>query len=79
MLVGCAANAFFADALARVNRLRRLIEYKVTIDRSRLPLQCREHVLILDLVEAGDRLKASEFLRAHILGASAIKSPAVGG
>lgn len=79
MLVGCAANAFFADALARVNRLRRLIEYKVTIDRSRLPLQCREHVLILDLIEAGDRLKASEFLKAHILGASAIKSPAVGG
>lgn len=77
MLVGCGGNPFFTDALARVNRLRRLLEYKVTIDRSRLPLQCREHLLILDLVESGDRLKASEFLRTHILGASAIKSPAV--
>ncbi|MDF2995002.1 MAG: transcriptional regulator [Xanthobacteraceae bacterium] len=79
MLVGCGGNSFFAEALARVNRLRRLLEYKVTIDRSRLPLQSREHLLILDLVEAGDRLKASEFLRTHILGASAIKSPALGG
>ncbi|WP_105404639.1 GntR family transcriptional regulator [Neorhizobium sp. T7_12] len=77
MLVGCSGNTFFVDSLVRVNRLRRLLEYRVTIDRSRLPLQSREHLLILDLVEAGDRLKASEFLKAHILGASAIKSPAL--
>lgn len=77
MLVGCGGNTFFVDSLVRVNRLRRLLEYRVTIDRSRLPLQSREHLLILDLVEAGDRLKASEFLKAHILGASAIKSPAL--
>jgi len=77
MLVGCARNPFFSDALARVNRLRRLLEYRITTDRSRLPLQSKEHLLILDLVEAGDRPRAAEFLRAHILGASAIKSPAV--
>ncbi|MBB3938126.1 GntR family transcriptional regulator [Aureimonas phyllosphaerae] len=78
MLVGCGHNAFFVDALARVNRLRRLLEYRITTDRSRLPLQSKEHLLILDIVEAGDRPRASEFLRAHILGASAIKSPSVG-
>lgn len=78
MLVACGGNSFFVDALVRVNRLRRLLEYRVTIDRSRLPLQSREHLLILDLVEAGDRQKASEFLKTHILGASAIKSPAIG-
>jgi DNA-binding GntR family transcriptional regulator len=75
MLVGCARNEFFADAVRRVNRLRRLIEYRITVDRSRLPLQSREHLHILDLVEAGDRHRAAEFLRVHILGASAIKSP----
>jgi DNA-binding GntR family transcriptional regulator len=77
MLVGCSGNSFFVDSLVRVNRLRRLLEYRVTIDRSRLPLQSREHLLILDLIESGDRLKAAEFLKAHILGASAIKSPAL--
>ncbi|MGO4525155.1 GntR family transcriptional regulator [Microvirga sp. 2MCAF35] len=75
MLVGCSQNEFFVDAVRRVNRLRRLIEYRITVDRSRLPLQSREHLHILDLIEAGDRQRAAEFLRAHILGASAIKSP----
>lgn len=78
MLVGCARNEFFTDALARVNRLRRLMEYRITIDRSRLPLQSREHLLILDIVEAGDRTRAADFLKVHILGAGAIKVPAVG-
>ena len=31
-----------------------------------------------DLIEAGKRREASEFLRAHILGASTIKTPQVG-
>jgi DNA-binding GntR family transcriptional regulator len=75
MLMACAHNDFFVDAVRRVNRLRRLIEYKITVDRSRLPLQCREHLRILDLIEAGDMNRASDFLRTHILGASRIKSP----
>ncbi|MET0741932.1 MAG: GntR family transcriptional regulator [Microvirga sp.] len=75
MLAGCSRNEFFLDAVKRVNRLRRLIEYRITVDRSRLPLQSREHIHILDLIEAGDRQRASAFMRVHILGASAIKSP----
>ncbi|EIM29396.1 GntR family transcriptional regulator [Microvirga lotononidis] len=75
MLVGCSQNEFFVDAVRRVNRLRRLIEYRITVNRSRLPLQSQEHLHILDLIEAGDRQRAAEFLRVHILGASAIKSP----
>lgn len=79
MLVGCAGNAFFTDALVRVNRLRRLLEYRATVDRSRLPLQSKEHLLILDMIEAGELARASAFLKAHILGAGAIKSPTVVG
>jgi DNA-binding GntR family transcriptional regulator len=75
MLMSCANNEFFLDAVRRVNRLRRLVEYRITVDRSRLPTQCTEHLRILDLIEAGDMRQASDFLRLHILGASAVKSP----
>jgi DNA-binding GntR family transcriptional regulator len=75
MLAGCSRNEFFLDSLKRVNRLRRLVEFRITVDRSRLPQQTREHLELLDLIEAGKREKAVKFLRQHILGASAIKSP----
>ena len=76
-LVACSGNEFFLDSLQRVNRLRRLIEYRVTLDRSRLTRQCREHLEILDLLEAGKNQEASAYLRRHIQGASSLKSPAV--
>ncbi|MFE0756990.1 GntR family transcriptional regulator [Inquilinus sp. NPDC058860] len=78
MLVGCSRNDFFVESVRRVNRLRRLIEYRITIDRARLPLQCREHLHILTLLEKGLRQEAADFLRIHIEGASAIKSPQLG-
>jgi DNA-binding GntR family transcriptional regulator len=77
MLAGCSQNDFFLDAVRRVrrvNRLRRLIEYRITVNRARLPRQTREHLKILTLLEAGKQQEASKFLRVHILGASAIKS-----
>ena len=77
MLVGCAHNPFFLDAVKRVNRLRRLVEYRITVDRSRLPIQCREHINILTLLEKGLRQEASDFLRVHIEGAGLIKVPKV--
>lgn len=77
MLVACSQNDFFLDAIKRINRLRRLIEYHVTINRSRLPRQTSEHLHILDLVEAGRRTEAAAFLYTHIMGASRIKTPQV--
>jgi DNA-binding GntR family transcriptional regulator len=79
MLVGCARNEFFLESIKRINRLRRLIEYRITVDRSRLPVQCREHLHILDLIETGDREQAADFLRIHITGAARIKGPQMGG
>jgi DNA-binding GntR family transcriptional regulator len=76
-IVACSGNEFFLDAIQRVNRLRRLIEYRVTLDRSRLTGQCHEHLKILDLLEAGDFQTAATFLRRHIEGARSVKSPAV--
>jgi DNA-binding GntR family transcriptional regulator len=77
MIVACSGNEFFLDALKRVNRLRRLIEYRITVDRSRLTRQCREHLELLDLLEAGELAEASAFLRRHIEGANTLKSPGV--
>lgn len=66
MLVSCAGNAYLLDAVRRVNRVRRLIEYRHHTDRTRLVRQAREHLQLLDLVEAGELAKASEFLREHL-------------
>lgn len=79
MLIACSGNDFFLSSLKRVNRLRRLIEYRITIDRSRLPVQSREHLALLDLLASGHREAAAVFLRQHVLGACALKSPQVGG
>jgi DNA-binding GntR family transcriptional regulator len=73
-IVRCCGNEFYLDALRRVNRLRRLIEYRVTVDRSRLPGQCQEHIEILDLLEAGKFSTAATYLRRHIEGARSIKA-----
>jgi DNA-binding GntR family transcriptional regulator len=77
MLVACSGNEFFLDSIKRINRLRRLIEYQITIDRSRLPRQTSEHLQILDLIEDGRRTEAAAFLYTHIMGAGRIKSPKV--
>jgi DNA-binding GntR family transcriptional regulator len=75
-IVACSRNEFFLDSIKRINRLRRLIEYRV-LDRMRLTRQCQEHLQILDALEAGDVAQASESLRQHVEGASTRKSPGV--
>jgi DNA-binding GntR family transcriptional regulator len=77
MLVACSKNEFFLESIRRINRLRRLIEYHITIDRSRLPNQASEHLHILDLIEDGRRDEAADFIFAHIIGAGRIKAPQV--
>jgi len=65
-LVAWSGNRFFLDAIKRINRLRRLIEFRATADRGRLEQQCREHLALLDLIARGDMLLAADFLRRHI-------------
>ncbi|MGW2327557.1 FCD domain-containing protein [Streptomyces sp. NPDC001700] len=66
MLVGCSGNQFLLDAVRRQNRLRRLIEYRHQVDRSRLTHQAREHLRLLDLMEGGGIKEASAFLQGHL-------------
>ena len=78
MIVGCSHNEFFLEAVRKVNRLRRLIEYHATVDRSRLKKQCEEHLEILDRLENGDMPSAAAFLRVHIEGARKSKARTLG-
>ena len=73
-VVGWSGNPFFVDALRRVNQVRRLMEYRVTAERGRLDRQCREHLELLDLLEAGETRTAAAYLRVHIEGARRIKA-----
>ncbi|MGP3769640.1 GntR family transcriptional regulator [Streptomyces sp. SDT5-1] len=66
MLVGCSGNQFLLDSVRRQNRLRRLIEYRLQLDRSRIAGQAREHLELLDLVESGKLEEASAFLSRHL-------------
>lgn len=74
-LTKLSGNPFFLIALQRVNRMRRLMEYRANVDHERLVEQCTEHLEILDLVEAGDNLGASHKMRNHLGGALRRKSP----
>jgi DNA-binding GntR family transcriptional regulator len=77
-IVAWSQNSFFLDASRRINRLRRLIEYRVTGgDRSRLKGQSEEHLQILDMLAAGEVEAVSRQLQDHILAAWTIKQPGV--
>ncbi|WP_026122857.1 GntR family transcriptional regulator [Nocardiopsis halotolerans] len=66
MLVGCANNPVLLDAVRRQNRVRRLIEYRHQVDRTRMVHQAREHLLLLDLLEEGRTEEASRALHTHL-------------
>lgn len=76
-IVSWSGNPFYLDALRRVNGVRRLIEYRLAVDRSRLTRQCDEHLELLDLLEHGELSTAAAFLRVHIEGARRIKAAAL--
>jgi DNA-binding GntR family transcriptional regulator len=65
-LVESSGNPFFIDALKKVNRLRRLMEYQAMRPVQIFDEQCREHLALLDMIERGQIKAASEFLKRHI-------------
>jgi DNA-binding GntR family transcriptional regulator len=77
-VIGCSNNRFLIDALRTVNQLRRVIEYHSQTgsqqDRARLRRQCEEHLMLLDLLEAGERMEASHAMRQHLDVVRAIKT-----
>lgn len=73
-IIRMSGNPFFHQALVRVNRMRRLMEYRSRGERRRLHLQCTEHLEILDRLEEGDVMEASFLMRRHLAQALATKS-----
>ena len=71
VLMGFSNNPFFVDAVKKIDRVRRLLDFRSTTEpnRERLLKQCSEHLEITDLLEQGDRHAAADRLRDHIRGA----------
>ncbi|QKE93102.1 GntR family transcriptional regulator (plasmid) [Lichenicola cladoniae] len=65
-IVSGSNNPFLLEALRRVNRLRRLLEYRMHRNRARLVQECQEHLTLLDLIEKGDTSAAADFLYVHL-------------
>jgi DNA-binding GntR family transcriptional regulator len=74
MLVRCSGNRHFLDAIQRQNQLRRLLEYRSKSDRVLFADQCREHLKLLDLIEAEKLEAAANFLREHLYKVSRRKT-----
>lgn len=69
-IISCSRNVFFIDSLKRVDRLRRLIEYKQSLDRQYAAIRCAEHVALIDLLLEGRREDAAVFMRRHLTSVS---------
>lgn len=76
-IMGCSNNTFLCEGLSRVDRLRRLIEYKKSLPRDRALERCREHIQLIDLLLAGHNEAASAFMREHLRSVSAEKTDQV--
>jgi DNA-binding GntR family transcriptional regulator len=76
-LAKMSGNPMFFQALERSNQLRRLAEYRLKVNPARVMVQSREHLEMLDLLAKGDNLEAAHYMRRHLSGALASKSPVI--
>ena len=65
-IVRGAANPFFVEALRRVNSIRRLFAYRSFADRDGMRRHVREHLRLLDLLEAQRYAEAAELMAKHL-------------
>jgi DNA-binding GntR family transcriptional regulator len=64
-----SGNRFIAQSVRRMDRLRRLVEYRQAKARQPRKEQALEHLAILDAIAQHDLLRAAALLRDHIEGA----------
>lgn len=74
VIARCSGNLFIVDGLRRVNRLRRLMEYRKDVDRSASALRCKEHLTLIDLLLSNQREAAADFMRLHLRDAAREKA-----
>lgn len=75
-IIECSHNLFFIEALKRIDRLRRLIEYRQSLDRRCAIIRCQEHVRLIDLLLDERATEASEFMTKHLSSVSVMKTVA---
>jgi DNA-binding GntR family transcriptional regulator len=72
-LAAASGNRYFLVAVQQQNRLRRFANYDWTFGYERVVVNCREHLAILDRLEAGENAAAADLLREHLQGAARLK------
>jgi DNA-binding GntR family transcriptional regulator len=65
-IVRGAGNPFFVEALKRVNSIRRLFAYRSFADRDGMRRHVREHLRLLDVLEARRYAEAAELMAKHL-------------
>jgi DNA-binding GntR family transcriptional regulator len=65
MLAEFSGNEFFVQNIRQQNELRRVNDYFVAVTDERVAL-CREHLLIVEAIEKGDRLWAASLMERHL-------------
>jgi DNA-binding GntR family transcriptional regulator len=69
-----SGNRFLPQIIARQNQLRRLVEYRQTLNREQVRQQNEEHLAILDALETNEIPRAAELLAAHLESAMVRKA-----
>ena len=72
-LAAASGNRYLLVAVQQQNRLRRFANYDWTFGHERVVVNCREHLAILDQLEAGQHEAAAALLRRHLEGAAKLK------
>lgn len=73
-IAGFSGNVFIVESLKRINRLRRLMEYRKAVDRDAAARRCREHKTLIELLLSGQREAAADFIRLHLRDAAREKA-----
>ena len=74
-LAAASGNRYLLVSVQQQNRLRRFANYDWAFGHERVVVNCREHLAILDKIEAGDRHSAADLLRQHLESAAALRRP----
>lgn len=69
-----SGNLFIVDSLQRLNKVRRLMEYRKAVDRDQAERRCREHLTLISLLQTGQREAAADFMRLHLRDAAREKA-----
>lgn len=76
-IAGFSGNVFIVESLKRINRLRRLMEYRKAVNREAAARRCREHKTLIELLLSGQREAAADFIRLHLRDAAREKAMGV--